>query len=112
MLEEFGPSIYMADGPIVSFYGFPYPTRMAIVRLSDGGVWVWSPVALTDELVDSVNTVGPVRHIVSPNKIHHLFLAEWARRWPEARVYAPPGLQKRRPDLRFDATTRGRSPVR
>lgn len=102
MLEEFGPSIYVADGPIVSFYGFPYPTRMAVVRLSGGGVWVWSPVALTDELVDSVNTVGPVQHIVSPNKIHHLFLAEWADRWPEARVYAPPGLQKRRPDLRFD----------
>lgn len=76
---------------------------MAVVRLSNGGAWVWSPVALTDKLVDSVNTVGPVQHIVSPNKIHHLFLAEWAKRWPEARVYAPPGLQKRRPDLRFDA---------
>lgn len=103
MLEEFGPSIYAADGPIVSFYGFPYRTRMAVVRLSDGGAWVWSPVALTDELVDSVNAVGPVQHIVSPNKIHHLFLAEWAKRWPEARVYAPPGLQNRRPDLIFNA---------
>jgi hypothetical protein len=103
MLEEIGPSLYVADGPTVSFYGFPYPTRMAVVRLSDGSAWVWSPVALTDELFDSVNAVGPVRHIVSPNKIHHLFLAEWGERWPEARVYAPPGLAKRRPDLRFDA---------
>ncbi|MCP5091850.1 MAG: DUF4336 domain-containing protein, partial [Gammaproteobacteria bacterium] len=64
MLEEFGPSIYMADGPIVSFYGFPYPTRMAVVRLSNGGAWVWSPVAMTDELFDSVSNVGPVQHIV------------------------------------------------
>ncbi len=103
MLEEFGPSIYMADGPIVSFYGFPYPTRMAVVRLSNGGAWVWSPVAMTDELFDSVSNVGPVQHIVSPNKIHHLFLAEWSERFPEARVYAPPGLAKRRSDLRFDA---------
>ncbi len=103
MLEEMGPSLYVADGPIVSFYGFPYPTRMAVVRLSDGSAWVWSPVALSDELFDSVSAVGPVRHIVSPNKIHHLFLAEWGERWPEARVYAPPGLAQRRPDLRFDA---------
>ena len=80
MLEEFGPSLYSADGPTVSFYGFPYPTRMAVVRLSDGSNWVWSPVALTDELFNSVQAVGPVRHIVSPNKIHHLFLAEWAER--------------------------------
>jgi len=103
MLEEIGSSLYVADGPIVSFYGFPYPTRMAVVRLSDGSAWVWSPVELSDDLFNSVNAVGPVRHIVSPNKIHHLFLAEWGERWPEARVYAPPGLAQRRPDLRFDA---------
>jgi len=103
MLEEIGPSLYVADGPVVSFYGFPYPTRMAVVRLSDGSAWVWSPVALSDDLCNSVDAIGPVRHIVSPNKIHHLFLAEWGERWPEARVYAPPGLAQKRPDLRFDA---------
>ena len=103
MLEEIGPSLYVADGPVVSFYGFPYPTRMAVVRLSDGSAWVWSPVAMSDELFNSVDAIGPVRHIVSPNKIHHLFLAEWGERWPEARVYAPPGLAQKRPDLRFDA---------
>jgi len=102
-MEEFGPSLYVADGPTVSFYGFPYPTRMAVARLSDGGAWVWSPVALTHELFNSVQALGPVRHIVSPNKIHHLFLAEWSDRWPDARVYAPPGLAQRKPDLRFDA---------
>jgi hypothetical protein len=64
---------------------------------------VWSPVALTEELVKRVNDIGPVRHIISPNKIHHLFLAEWADRWPEARLYAPPGLAQRKPALRFDA---------
>ncbi len=103
MLEEFGPSLYVADGPTVSFYGFPYPTRMAVARLSDGSAWVWSPVALTGELVDAVDAIGPVQYIVSPNKIHHLFLAEWAERWPDARVYAPPGLAKRKPELRFHA---------
>ena len=103
MLREFGQSLYIADGPAVSFYGFPYPTRMAVVRLSDGSAWVWSPVALSDDLADSVNSVGPVRFIVSPNKIHHLFLSECASRWPEARLYAPPGLAKKKPELKFDA---------
>ena len=102
-LRDFGSSIYIADGPTVSFFGFPYPTRMAVVRLACGDAWVWSPVALTEELVEAVNAVGPVRHIVSPNKIHHLFLAEWKARWPDARMYAPPGLAKRQPDLHFDA---------
>jgi len=102
MLKEFGPSLYLADGPIVPFFGFPYPTRMAVARLSDGCVWVWSPVALTEELADEVQAIGSVRHIVSPNKIHHLFLNEWAARWPDARLYAPPGLARKRPGLQFD----------
>ncbi len=95
--------MFLADGPPVSFFGFPYPTRMVVVRLSDGGLWVWSPISLTPELARDVDAVGPVQHIVSPNKLHHLYLADWAARWPEARLYAPPGLAKRRPDLSFHA---------
>jgi hypothetical protein len=103
MLEEFGPSLFVAEGPTVSFLGFPYPTRMAVARLGDGSVWAWSPIALVPELEREVRSIGPVRHIVSPNKIHHLFLGEWAERWPSAQIHAPPGLAKRRPELRFDA---------
>jgi hypothetical protein len=103
MLKEFGPSLYVADGPTVAFLGFPYPTRMAVARLSDGSAWVWSPVSLTEELASAVEVSGPVRYIVSPNKIHHLFLADWAKRWPEAYFYAPPGLARRKTELHFDA---------
>ncbi len=103
MLDEFAAGLYIADGPTVSFYGFPYPTRMAVVVLADGSCWVWSPVALSEELCLAVDQLGPVRHIVSPNKIHHLFLDEWCSRWPDARVYAPPGLAEKKPAIRFDA---------
>lgn len=34
-------------------------------------------------------------HIVSPNKAHHLNLKQWSEHYPEARVYAPPGLKNR-----------------
>jgi hypothetical protein len=103
MLEEFGISLYKADGPTVPFFGFPYPTRMAVARLADGSVWVWSPIALSEELVAEVQAIGPVHYVVSPNKIHHLFLHEWAERFPDARLYAPPGLARKRPELRFYA---------
>jgi hypothetical protein len=101
MLKPFGPSLYVADGPTVSFFGFPYPTRMAVARLADGNVWVWSPIALSRELKEEVQAIGPVRYIVSPNKLHHLFLQEWADCWPDARLYAPPGLARKKPALHF-----------
>lgn len=103
MLEEFAPSLYLADGPTVSFFGFPYPTRMAVARLASGGLWIWSPIALDSELERALAPLGPVHFLVSPNKLHHLFLAQWLERWPEAKLYGPPGLARRRPDLRFDA---------
>ncbi|MEO6798565.1 MAG: DUF4336 domain-containing protein [Rhodanobacter sp.] len=102
MLIPFGQDIYYADGPTVSFFGFPYPTRMAVVRLSTGMVWVWSPITLTEELANAVASVGPVGYIVSPNKLHHLALPEWRNRWPGARLYAPPGLARKKKDIHFN----------
>src|SRR5215469_5158890 len=102
-LLQFGPEIWMADGPVTSFHGFAYSTRMAVIRLSDGSLFVWSPVALSDSLGAAVNALGSVRHIVSPNALHHLFLGDWKSAYPAARLYASPSLCSKRRDLTFDA---------
>ena len=103
MLAEIDRGIWIADGRSVPFFGIPYPTRMSVVLLPDGGLWVWSPIALDERLEAAVNELGTVRHLVSPNKLHHLFLGDWARAWPAAKLHAPPGLARRRRDLRFAA---------
>ncbi len=103
MLKEFDREIWTADGPDVSVAGFHYPTRMAVIRLSDGGLFIWSPIELSDSLRADVDAIGQVRHIVAPNSLHHLFLPEWKRAYPDAKVYAPPGLRKKREDIVFDA---------
>jgi hypothetical protein len=101
MLTEIDRDIWIAEGPSVSFFGFPYPTRMTLVRLSDGGLWLCSPTELSDALADAVAALGPVQHLVSPNKLHHLFLGQWAQAWPEAKLWSSPGLARRRRDLSF-----------
>jgi hypothetical protein len=54
-LQPFGPEIWIADGPVASFYG--YSTRMAVIRLSDGSLFVWSPVALSTALRAAVDAL-------------------------------------------------------
>lgn len=88
MLQTLGPDLWFADGGIVSFNGFDYPTRMVVVRLADGGLWLWSPVKMSASLESEVRALGPVRHIVSPNKLHYLFLAEWQAAFPDAKLWA------------------------
>lgn len=103
-LEPFGESLWLAEGPIVNFYSFPYPTRMVVVRLADGGLWVWSPVALTEELRRDVDALGPVRHLVAPNKLHHLFLRDWLETYPRAQAWGEPAVVTKRADVPFAGT--------
>jgi len=103
MLTEVAPDIWIADGPSVPFFGFKYPTRMTVVRLSDKSLWVWSPIQLSEELRAAIVEQGSVRFLVSPNKIHHLHLSQWAQAWAKARLYASPDLARRRRDLSFYA---------
>lgn len=103
-LEAIDRDIWIADGPEVRFLGaFPYPTRMTVVRLGNGDLWICSPIPLDDPLRRELAALGPVRHLVSPNKLHHLFLGPWAAAHPGARLYASPGLAARRRDLEFQA---------
>ena len=103
-LRPFGPDIWVVEGPVVPFYGFPYPTRMVLIRLAGGGLFVWSPIALTPDLKAETDRLGPVEHLVSPNPIHHLSMGEWKAAYPAAKLYASPGLARKRKDLHFDAT--------
>ena len=101
MLEKIDTDVWLTEGPIVDFHGFPYPTRSIIIRLPDGALWVWSPVALTPELKAEVDALGPVAHLVSPNKIHHLYLTGWHEAYPDAKLWGPASTIRKRKDLPF-----------
>jgi hypothetical protein len=103
MLEPVSDALWRAEGPTVSFLGIPYPTRMVVARLPEGGLWIWSPVALDGALRREVERLGEPRWIVEPNKLHHLALADWLAAWPRLRAWAPPGLADKRRDVAFEA---------
>ena len=74
---------------------------MTVIRLGDGSLFVHSPIPLTKQLQGRLEVLGPVRYVVSPNKFHHLFMGDYRRVYPNVRLYASPGLVKKRLDLRF-----------
>ena len=109
-LEQVHDTLWVAEGEIVSFFGLPYPTRSAIVRLRNGGLWVWSPVKLTAALRTELDRLGAIRHLVSPNKLHHLYLQEWKEAYPEAQLWGPQSTIKKRPDIKFREPLRNNPP--
>jgi hypothetical protein len=101
-LRPWSEDVWFAEAPL-RFFGMPLGTRMTLVRLADGDLLLHSPVALDPGLLREIASEGPVRHVVSPNKLHHLYLGSAREAFPDARLYAPPGLAAKRPELRFDA---------
>ncbi len=102
------------DGPLVSmaypgfpFLSIPFPTRMTVVRLGDGALWLHSPVAYDEGLARDLSEKGRIAHLVSPNLIHYAHIGEWSKRFPEAEVWASPRVRERARaqgfDIRFDA---------
>jgi hypothetical protein len=92
-LQQVNDAIWVADGPTVRFFGMPYPTRTTLIRLADGSLFVHSPIALDEPLRAAVAALGEPRYLIAPNRLHHLFVTDWMRRFPAARVYAAPGLE-------------------
>jgi hypothetical protein len=70
-------------------------SRMTVVRLRDGALWVHSPAPLTSGLRAELGAIGVVRHVVAPNNSHHLHVAGFMAGFPEAQGYLAPGLQGR-----------------
>ena len=83
--------------------GLALGTRTTVIRRADGSVAVVSPGPLTDEDAAAIAAFGPVRAVVAPNLLHHLFLQKALARFGEARLYAPAALANKEPALRIDA---------
>ncbi|MBC5801026.1 MAG: DUF4336 domain-containing protein [Candidatus Eremiobacteraeota bacterium] len=66
------------------------PTRMIIVRLGDGSLWINSPVAVSSETLEIIQKMGPVRYLVAPTSLHAWRLRSWHAIFPEAQLCGPP----------------------
>ncbi|XOZ34587.1 DUF4336 domain-containing protein [Halomonadaceae bacterium KBTZ08] len=111
MLRYIAPNVWVVEGPTVDFYGFPYPTRSIIIRFPDNRLWLWSPIALTSELKAAVDALGTVAWLVSPNKLHHLYLGQWQEAYKGAELWGPPSVVRKRPDLAFTGILGERPPA-
>jgi hypothetical protein len=77
----------------------PIRSRMTVIRLDDGALWVHSPIAPDPELAAELRGIGPVRFAIAPNKMHHRFLLPFLSAFPGATGFVPEGLLAKRPDL-------------
>jgi hypothetical protein len=99
MLRTIAPELWGVETEQPLPGGVRLPLRMTVARLSDGTLWLHSPVPIDDALAAQLEALGPVGHIVAPSGLHHLHAGPAVARWPAARLWVAPALQQKRPDL-------------
>lgn len=73
------------------------PLRSTVIKMSDGGLWVYNPVAATPECLDMLKAIikdhGPLKHIVvgSVALEHKVYAGVLAQKFPKAQVWLQPG---------------------
>lgn len=98
VLERFAEDVWVLPRP-QRFWGLETGTRMTIVRLGDGSLFVHCPVALDAETRRAVDALGPVKAVVAPSLYHHLYVGEWMSAYRGTAFFACPGLETKRSDL-------------
>jgi Domain of unknown function (DUF4336) len=87
-----GPFEYVSLGVKMPW---PFPTRMTVVQLQSGELFLHSPTAFDATLAAALTSLGRVRHLVSPNRGHYAHIGEWGRAFPDAVAWASPGVRAR-----------------
>ncbi|MGY4879128.1 DUF4336 domain-containing protein [Vreelandella aquamarina] len=100
-MEKLAHEIWIFDGSSVNFLGLPFSTRMTVVRLLNGELWVHSPIQLSEKIREQIAALGQVKYLIAPNHLHHLFLPEWIAAYPNAETYGTDEVIKKRSDISF-----------
>ena len=108
-LRQLAADLWQVPSEVRQPGGVRMPVNMTLIRVPSGLALV-SPVAIDDMLAEQIATLGEVRELVSPSCLHHRYLDAAHKRWPAARVLAPPGLATKRPELHIDAELPGSMP--
>jgi hypothetical protein len=84
------------------FGGVRLRSRMTVIRLADGRLWVHSASEPTPELCAELDRLGQVSWLVVPNRWHHIHAAAMKARYPDAQVIGPASAKLRNKSVALD----------
>jgi hypothetical protein len=108
-LRALARDLWTIDQPL-RVGGLDLGVRTCVVRLRDGSTVVHAPGPLSAGLGERIEALGPVRALIAPNLLHHMFLASSARAFPQASVFGAPGLREKLEATRIDEVLGEKAP--
>ncbi|KAJ7484534.1 hypothetical protein FB451DRAFT_1555033 [Mycena latifolia] len=96
VIREVTPEITTFSKPFVRFSFLPWGGRSTAIRLSTGDVWVLASTPLTHDTKAAIDRLGPVKWIMAGDAVHHMFLGQFKKAYPEAKVIGVEALVEKK----------------
>ena len=93
--------IWILEYP-VRFLGMVLYGRMTIIRLNNGELIIHDPCIIDGSTKHEIDAIGKVKYIIAPGYYHHLFVTDFQQKYPDAETFLCPGLERKRPDIKFE----------
>ena len=101
MLKQLDTNLWVAE-QTVRYLIFHLETRITVIKQQNQQLAVISPIAPTEQLRSELASLGNIDHIIAPNCYHYLFAADFKAAYPQATLWAPPGLGRKAPNFPTD----------
>ena len=104
-------TIWIVEYPI-HYAGCDFYSRMTIVRLANGNLFIHSPCEINESIKAQINKIGKVEFIVAPGSYHYFYITSAQMAFPDAETFICPGIERKKPELEFDWLLGDRPDVR
>ncbi|KAL0958115.1 hypothetical protein HGRIS_000284 [Hohenbuehelia grisea] len=89
IIREVAKDVWTFSRPFSRFGIIPLGGRSTAIKMRDGGVWVLASTPLDSETKAKLNELGPTKYIVAADGVHHLYLSDFKKAYPDAKVIGP-----------------------
>ena len=111
IIRRITPNILTCSVPFYRFSRIRVGGRGTIVKLKDESLAVFSPVAFTNnvktQMQEQLGSTN-VKYLAALDQEHHIFLEQWHKEYPQAKIIAPetlPALREKQKYFKFPEET-------
>jgi hypothetical protein len=90
-IEKLSDNLWTVKGDLP---GMSLKRVMAIARRTDGKLVIHSAIAMSEDRMKELESLGEPAYLIVPNRGHRLDAPRYKSRYPNLRVYAPSGGRK------------------
>jgi hypothetical protein len=87
-IEKLADNLYIVEGKLPMPLG-ESSRHMTIAKLADGGLVIFSAIALDEPRMAKLESLGRPAFLIVPSGIHRIDIKPWKDRYPQLQVIAP-----------------------